>query len=544
MATVTVIVLNYNGLDYLADCFASLTALTYPDLELMLVDNASSDGSTAYMQTHYPTVTLVQSDTNLGFAGGNNLGAAHATSDYVIFLNNDMRVPTDFVTHLVDAVHAAPDIVCVGAKILNWDGSQFDFTGSAGHFAGFAYQEGVGEPYDEAQYNESGPMLFACGGAMLIDRQIFLDVGGFDDDFFALFEDFDLGWRLWLLGYRVMFAPKAIAYHHHHGTLNKFTNLWKQVLYKRNSIYAALKNYSDENLGKILPTILLGSVAGLVHEAIKVGQLDLTDFDMQHPTEAQADTEAQVDDDTVSLTTYDAATLVAIYDVTTHLPQMMTKRQAIQSKRQRTDADIVPLFRWPFRFWPDVPAPLQSTLVEGFDVLSIFAGVPRRVVILAHGDTQALQDRLKVGGHTVLTAPDMESIPPLEPDVVIMSGLWLPLPPTVPLVLDAPPPSIDQEALRQADFITRPDPSVTGHLAQAGWTAQDCQERIHQGLTALNPFIRRPSLRLSRFSPPVPPRKDKSWRYLLGEIWRHYQDGGIRALSVESWAFFKRQVGW
>src|SRR5438270_7559017 len=131
--TVTVIVLNYNGLRHLEDCFNSLLAVDYPadQLALMLVDNASQDGSTAFMREHFPRVVVAESPTNLGFAGGNNLGARASASQYVIFLNNDMRVDPQFVRGLVAAVQGGAEPgaaglanasrVCAGAKILNWD---------------------------------------------------------------------------------------------------------------------------------------------------------------------------------------------------------------------------------------------------------------------------------------------------------------------------------------------------------------------------------------------------------------------------------------
>src|SRR5207244_3650681 len=142
---------------------------------LMVVDNGSRDGSVANVREHYPHIRLVESPTNLGFAGGNNLGAREANSQYVVFLNNDMWVEPGFLRGLVRAVQSGPGAASAGAKILNWDGSRFDFAGAAGHFAGYAYPIGAGQPYDSQRYMETVPILFACGGAMLIDRQVFLE---------------------------------------------------------------------------------------------------------------------------------------------------------------------------------------------------------------------------------------------------------------------------------------------------------------------------------------------------------------------------------
>ena len=147
LPSVTVAVLNYNGLEHLTGCFASLAQIDYPPerLELMLLDNASQDGSVAYVQSNHPSVRIVVSDQNLGFAGGNNLAAREATGEYIVFLNNDMRVDVQFVRGLAHAVQSAPGVACAGAKILNWDGSRLDFAGSAADFAGHAYQFGLGQ---------------------------------------------------------------------------------------------------------------------------------------------------------------------------------------------------------------------------------------------------------------------------------------------------------------------------------------------------------------------------------------------------------------
>jgi GT2 family glycosyltransferase len=103
----------------------------------------------------------------------------------------------------------------------------------------------------------SRPFLFACGGAMLIRRDLFLEVGGFDPDYFAYFEDVDLGWRLWLLGHRVVYAPRAVVYHRHHGSWQTVNDAKKWLLAERNTLYTIVKNYEDDHLARILPAALL-----------------------------------------------------------------------------------------------------------------------------------------------------------------------------------------------------------------------------------------------------------------------------------------------
>ncbi|MDW8103274.1 MAG: glycosyltransferase family 2 protein [Anaerolineae bacterium] len=284
LPSVTVIVLNYNGIKYLQDCFGSLRQLIYPSdrLELMLVDNASTDGSIELMRHNFPEVTIVQNPENYGYGKGNNIGAAKARGEVIAFLNNDMRVDRLWLLELARPLVADKEIVASGSKILTWDGKKIDFAGGAMNFYGFGYQIGWGEKKsDEIILNsdEFMPILAPCGGAMLIRKKEFLKVGGFDEDFFAFYEDIDLGWRLWLLGYKVVLAPRSIAYHIHHGSWGKVPPEKRRVLYERNSLLTIIKNYSDANLQRVLPVALLLLIkraylsAGINDEMFRIGPI-------------------------------------------------------------------------------------------------------------------------------------------------------------------------------------------------------------------------------------------------------------------------------
>jgi GT2 family glycosyltransferase len=376
LPVVTVIVLNYNGLHHLQACFASLARLEYPAdrLELMLVDNASTDGSVDYVQTNYPHSTIIRNASNLGFAPANNRGAREARGQFVVFLNNDMVVEPGFVKGIVEALQTHPQAVCAGAKILNWDGTQFDFAGAAAHFIGYAYQVDLGKPFDAAKHAEVKPILYACGGAMLIDRQVFLDVGGFDEDYFIYYEDLDLGWRLWVLGHEVVFAPNAVAKHRHHGTMDGFSNYRKRVLYQRNVLSSALKNYDDVNMPRVMAAALLGTVNGAVGQASQRGQLDFSDYDIRGRGNSQPAT---------TLNAREMASLVAVHEVVERLPQLMEKRRRIQAARRRSDAEVAGRFRWPFRAWLDVDPQTQYRVANAFGVTEIFQGLPRRVLVIS-----------------------------------------------------------------------------------------------------------------------------------------------------------------
>ncbi len=257
LPAISVLVLNFNGLKHLEPCFSSLQHLEYPadKLELILVDNHSSDGSVEFMQAHFPGVKIIRHPQNYGFSKGNNLGAEQAHGQLVAFLNNDMRVDRRWLIELVQPLLRAPDVICAGSKILSWNGEYIDFAGSAANILGHGFQEGWGEPPEA--FGEEKLILAPCGGAMLIDRQVFLQVGGFDEDFFAYFEDIDLGWRLWVMGYQVAYAPRAITYHVHHAWWGLVSSAKITVLYERNALWTMFKNYDEETLHRILPVALL-----------------------------------------------------------------------------------------------------------------------------------------------------------------------------------------------------------------------------------------------------------------------------------------------
>lgn len=413
----SVIVLNYNGVRYLEQCFHSLEALNYPDdrLELVLVDNASTDGSVEYVRANFPQVRILRNPQNLGFAKANNIGAEQAKGRYVAFINNDARAHPDWLMELVKSISMEEDVVCVGGKILSWDGSKIDFIGGALNFYGMGFQPSHGQP-NVLNYSASKQILFACGGSMLIERDLFLDCGGFDEDYFAYFEDIDLGWRLWVLGYRVLFVPTAISYHKGLGTSRYFASEKRSVLYERNALYSAIKNYEEENLLRILPAALLLTVrramifSGIDKRSYRMDMME--DPNLIWPASRDrrlattrlrsrelrwalkqygfffvakeavrralrwiyARSVLRVHRDLDFLPRLGVSHLVAMDDVIEALPTLMEKRRWIQARRKRPDSEILRLFETPF--FPHPPYPeyerVQHDLSEYLGIYEIF----------------------------------------------------------------------------------------------------------------------------------------------------------------------------
>lgn len=420
--TVSVIVLNYNGLQYMEDCFASLSQLDYPAgrVELVLADNASSDASVEYVREHFPRARIVQFDRNYGFCEGNNRAAAQSQSEFVAFLNSDMRVEPHWLTGLVEALDDEPDVVCSASKILSWDGQLIDFGGTLLSFLGRARAEGYHDP-DLAAYDARRYVLAACGGAMLIKRDIFLQVGGFDNDFVAYFEDVDLGWRLWILGYKVIFAPRSICYHVHFGSSSSQPLAKIQYLYERNALYTILKNYESQYLERVLPLALLLQFKRTYLYAQLAGvDMDECRFNLAPPGSPDPPPPAEVygaryyvregwrelraggflglarkvldeidrrrgwpvpqfaAETTGPQQQLERASIAAANDVAENYGVLMEKRAQIQKQRRRTDVEIFQTVRaLSFDVCYNVPEyrRVQRRLLEIFDVERLFGEI-------------------------------------------------------------------------------------------------------------------------------------------------------------------------
>jgi GT2 family glycosyltransferase len=285
LPSVSLIVLNWDGREYLDDCLQSLQKLDYPTEQIQLIccDNGSSDGSADYVRAAFPGIEVVALDANYGFAEGNNRAAQSARHDWLAFLNNDMHVEPSWLRSLVAPLQEAPHIACVASRIANWDGSAVDFIGGGVNFQGHGFQVDHGMP--SSSKDTARPLLFPCGGAMLIRRDLFSDVGGFDPDYFAFFEDVDLGWRLNLLGHDVWYEPNATAFHRHHGTAAKVPPHKLRLLYERNALFTIYKCFDDSNLALALPASLL-----LLNEkALRIARLDSSRYTLRQPAGSPAE---------------------------------------------------------------------------------------------------------------------------------------------------------------------------------------------------------------------------------------------------------------
>lgn len=374
---VAVVILNYNGQHHFAGCFGSLAKLDYPRelLEVLLIDNGSSDGSVEALRRDWAWVRTLVNPRNLGFSAGCNQGAREAErAEVVVFLNNDMRVEPGFLRALLDPLLAG-EADATTAKMLSWDGKRIDSAGGGMNFHGIGIQKGYQEP-PSSVHDQRAPSLFACGGAMAIRAGLFREVGGFDEEFFAYYEDVDLGWRLWVLGHRILYVPEAVCYHHHSSTSKTFPPETVRLLQVRNPVLACFKNYDDQHLQAVLPALLSLYLRRIW---IGAGLHDTTPFRIE-ATEAQArgvvgrlvDKARHAVNDSVPISRIAAADLIGINDLLGRYDHWMGRRAAVQSKRRRSDAEIFALFHKPL--WCIEEEPAYKELHSG---MTRFLGIDR-----------------------------------------------------------------------------------------------------------------------------------------------------------------------
>jgi GT2 family glycosyltransferase len=331
--TASVVIINYNGREYLERCVDSVLALDYPSdrLEVVVIDNASSDGSVeALRAAHGERIRLIVNDRNLGFSPVVNQGARAATGEYLALLNNDAVAHPQWLSEAVRHLEQPNRTACVASKILRDDRETVDYAGGQMAFYGHGFAKGNDRPDDPTDETPRAT-LFASGGAMVVPRELFLDVGGFDESFFAFFEDVDFGWRLWLYGHEVTYLPSSVVYHRHHGTIERFGYPRERYLLERNALRMLVKNYGDELLARVLPgSIALSLLRGLADDPKR-----LPDFRISSDTTPIGD---------VALTPTSASHLAAIRDWGVELADTLAKRAEVQRRRVVDDRAIVGLF--------------------------------------------------------------------------------------------------------------------------------------------------------------------------------------------------------
>jgi len=211
--TFSVIIPNWNGARFLPACLDSLHAQTLPPLEVLLVDNASTDNSLELVRARYPETIVVPLPENRGFTAAVNAGVARARGTLVALLNQDAEASPQWVQELARVGQAHPEAGAIASKILLADKrDHFHSAGDQYGVDGIGINRGVWQ-LDEGQYEREEAVFGACGGAAVYRRDAFTQVGGFDETFFMYYEDVDVAWRLQIAGWPAVYAPRAVVFH-------------------------------------------------------------------------------------------------------------------------------------------------------------------------------------------------------------------------------------------------------------------------------------------------------------------------------------------
>lgn len=254
---VTIIIPNYNGKHFMEPCLASLKEQTCQDFQILVVDNASEDGSISYMREHYPEINVIALDKNYGFSKAVNVGIQHSHTPYVILLNNDTTVDRYYVEEMIKAISRSPRIFSVSSKMIQmYHPELIDSAGDLYTVIGWGVCRGTGRPVEK--YTKPDEIFTACAGAAIYRRSAFKKIGYFDESHFAYLEDIDIGYRAKIYGYKNMYCPSALVYHVGSGTSGSKYNSFKVKLSARNSVYLNYKNMPAGQLILNLPALLSG----------------------------------------------------------------------------------------------------------------------------------------------------------------------------------------------------------------------------------------------------------------------------------------------
>lgn len=266
--SVAIVILNWNGQSFLEKFLPSVTGSSYANKTVIVADNASTDGSVAYLQAQWPQVRIIQNTVNEGFAKGYNTALKQVQSDYYVLLNSDVEVTPGWIEPVIALMESDPAIAACQPKLRAYhQPTQFEYAGASG-----GWIDGLGYPFsrgrifdicetDRGQYDDAAPCFWASGAALFVRSGVYHQLGGLDAYFFAHQEEIDFCWRLQRAGYRVYVQPQSVVYHMGGGTL-PMGNTRKVYLNFRNNLIMLAKNLPWSSLWWKLPfRIALDAIA-------------------------------------------------------------------------------------------------------------------------------------------------------------------------------------------------------------------------------------------------------------------------------------------
>jgi GT2 family glycosyltransferase len=255
---ISIVVLNFNGKKWIHNCLVSLQKQTYTNYEVIFVDNGSTDGSIEYAKKFSLNLKVVLAGKNLGIAGGNNLGYKNSKGKYILLLNNDIRLDSDYLVKFVLAIKKLPQADIIQSKLVIMDDpSILDSCGSFWTNSSFLYHYGNGKKENLDIYNTSFPVFTVKSASVLIKKSVIDRIGLYDDEYFAYYEETDFCHRAWLAGYQCWYWPNTKIYHALGGTSLSFNNDFIQFHNFKNKLLSFLTNFEVVNLLYIIPEFII-----------------------------------------------------------------------------------------------------------------------------------------------------------------------------------------------------------------------------------------------------------------------------------------------
>jgi GT2 family glycosyltransferase len=246
--SVAIVILNWNGRDFLEKFLPSVLASTYVNKKIIVADNASTDDSIGFLEEIYPQVSTIQNSSNEGFAKGYNTALKQVTADYYVLLNSDVEVTANWIGPVIELMESDAAIAACQPKILSFNNKkQFEYSGASGGWLDkFGYPFLRGRVFDDCetdigQYDEAQSCFWASGAAFFVRASVYHELNGLDEFFFAHQEEIDFCWRAQLAGYKIFVQPASTVYHVGGGTLPK-GNSRKTFLNFRNNLIMLAKN--------------------------------------------------------------------------------------------------------------------------------------------------------------------------------------------------------------------------------------------------------------------------------------------------------------
>ncbi|MBI6873601.1 glycosyltransferase family 2 protein [Clostridium aciditolerans] len=254
---ISIVIPNYNGERYLDNCIKSLLNQVYRDYEIIIVDNASIDNSCNLILERYPMISLIKLDENYGFSRAVNEGIKVSQGEYVVLLNNDTVVENTWLLNLVNCIEKDRKIFSCCSKMIRYhEKDKIDDAGDEYTILGWAFKRGDGESIKH--YSKNKKVFSSCAGAAIYRKEIFNEIGYFDENFFAYIEDLDISYRAMIYGYKNLYCSNAYVYHIGSATSGSRHNSFKVKLAARNNAYLVYKNMPIIQVLFNLPFLIVG----------------------------------------------------------------------------------------------------------------------------------------------------------------------------------------------------------------------------------------------------------------------------------------------